>query len=88
MSMNKTCEVCGRAEGAAVDLCGDEGGAPLAPLERCDLCGHLVCPDCNHESDCCFMEADDHADDPDWAPPGWKVDVEKDDHPCWRRVEE
>jgi hypothetical protein len=35
--------------------------------------GRLACPDCLHESDCCFADSDDHAADPDWAPPGWHI---------------
>jgi hypothetical protein len=62
------CEVCGRPEGDESD-----GPPPLGALEKCDVCGRLVCPDCLCEADCCFLDAEDHADDPAWAPPGWRL---------------
>lgn len=68
----RACEVCGRKEGDCVDLSGLPDGIPLGPVARCELCGRWACPDCSHESDCCFAEADDHATDPEWAPPGWR----------------
>jgi hypothetical protein len=70
--MPATCEICGRPEGCTLDLGGLEDGVPLGPVTLCDLCGRRACPDCLHEADCCFDDADLHADDPLWAPRGWR----------------
>lgn len=69
--MNATCDICERAEGDEVDRGGAHDGVPLGPIERCETCGRLACPDCLHEADCCFIDAEEHRSDPDWAPPGW-----------------
>jgi hypothetical protein len=50
------CEFCERIEGEEVDICGEPGGVPLGPVERCPDCGRWSCPDCQHERDCCAME--------------------------------
>ncbi len=71
--MPPVCEICRRAEGCTDDRSGVCDGVPLGLVERCDTCGRLACPDCLHEADCCFVEMDDHADDPHWSPPGWRV---------------
>jgi hypothetical protein len=63
----ETCEICGLPEGDTSD-----GLDPLGPMETCPLCGRRACPVCLSEADCCFLEADDHEDDPTWAPPGWR----------------
>jgi hypothetical protein len=67
--------VCERAEGSTLDRGGEDDGIPLGPVEPCSLCGRMACPDCSAdnggEADCCFLEEDDYADDPNWAPPGW-----------------
>jgi len=73
MAKRKTCAVCSRKPGCTKNLCGEEDGTPLGALEKCDACGLVACPDCLHEADCCFRDADDHAKEPDWAPPGWRV---------------
>jgi hypothetical protein len=65
------CVICGREEGSEVDVAGFPDGVPLGTIEACETCGRLACPDCLHETDCCFLEAEEHADDPEWAPPGW-----------------
>jgi hypothetical protein len=67
----RECEVCNRKEGSTKDRDGEEDGIPL-PVGKCGTCGRLACSDCMHEADCCFAEEDDHADDPSWAPPGWR----------------
>ena len=67
------CEVCGRLEGSTVDLSGEEDGEPLGKVEQCDLCKLRRCPDCEAENDCCFIDADEHSEDPMWAPPGWRI---------------
>lgn len=69
--MTDECDICGRAEGSELDRCGEPDGVPLGPLERCETCNRLACPDCLHEADCCFAEAEDHKGDPEWAPLGW-----------------
>lgn len=70
------CQICKRKPGARKK---DRSGSldpnpqtPLGKLQRCRLCGLWACPDCLHETDCCFREEDEHEDDPNWAPPGWK----------------
>lgn len=75
--MNPECEVCGRKEGDEVDICGFPDGIPLGPIERCETCRRLVCPDCLNEVVCCFAEADDHNSEPDWSPPGWSKSAEQ-----------
>ena len=65
------CEVCGRKEGAEVDVAGFPDGVPLGPIEECETCGRKACPDCLHEADCCFVELGDHSNEPDWSPAGW-----------------
>jgi hypothetical protein len=69
--MEQACEVCGEA-------------SPFC--ERCDLCKRLACQDCLHEADCCFLEADDHNDDPAWAPPGWKIAKVEGTFKEWQRL--
>ena len=84
--MPSVCEVCGRQEGAMIDRCGEYDGIPIV-LERCDLCKRLCCPDCLGEADCCFVDEDEHADDPHWSPPGWRI-VKRDGHLTeWRRID-
>jgi hypothetical protein len=68
-----TCSICSRPEGSTKDRCGNEDGVPLGPVGPCEVCGRLTCPDCQHEADCCFAEADDHMDDPLWCPVGWEI---------------
>jgi hypothetical protein len=65
------CDVCGRNEGAEIDRSGGYDGIPLGPIEKCETCGRHACPDCLHESDCCFDDAEDHVAEPDWSPAGW-----------------
>jgi len=72
--MDERCEVCERAEGATCDRCWQEDGIPLGPIETCPTCNRRACPDCLHEADCCFADAEDHEDDPGWAPAGWAKD--------------
>lgn len=79
------CEICGRAEGSTKDRCGVEDGVPLGAVERCDLCEQLACPDCLHENDCCFVEADDLEDDPTWSPKGW-IRTKAGDCNEWQRI--
>lgn len=75
---NRTeCDVCGRKCGTLNDRCNfpprfPEQEEPLGEIEWCDLCGKAVCPDCLHEADCCFEDAEDLSRDPQWAPRGWK----------------
>jgi len=64
----RKCEVCCRPEGDV-----SEGPPPLGELAKCDLCGQLACPDCLGEADCCFADWEDHHDDPNWAPKGWRL---------------
>ncbi len=64
--MAETCEVCRLAEGDTSD-----GLDPLGSMTTCEWCGRWACPVCLCDGDCCFAEADDHDDDPDWAPRGW-----------------
>jgi hypothetical protein len=59
--------VCFRPEGGVSD-----GPPTLGALERCDLCGRLACTDCLGEADCCFAGWEDHRNDPNWAPKGWR----------------
>ena len=61
------CACCDLPEGDDRD-----GLGPLGPMETCDLCKKRVCSVCFHEADCCFAEADDHAEEPNSAPYGWK----------------
>ena len=67
MAAEQQCAVCGLSEGDTSD-----GLGPLGPVERCETCGKLACPVCRHEADCCFEDEADHADDPAWAPKGWR----------------
>jgi hypothetical protein len=69
----RKCQICDRTEGSTKDRGGDEDGVPLGPVTKCDTCGRWACPDCEAEADCCFVEVEDHANDPTWAPPGWRV---------------
>lgn len=69
----KACSMCGRKEGSTKDVCGDEDYTPLGPVEKCETCGRWACPDCLHEADCCFADADEHAGEPTWTPPGWRL---------------
>lgn len=69
----KTCSICDRPAGSLLDRFGIPDGIPLGPIQRCDICGRNACPDCMHESECCFVEVDEHVHEPDWAPPGWRV---------------
>lgn len=71
VAVTAECEICRRQEGAEVDRCGEADGVPLGPIEPCETCGRLACPDCRHEADCCFAGAEEHRDEPDWAPTGW-----------------
>jgi hypothetical protein len=66
----RECQICDRLEGSTKDRDDAEDGVPLGPVEKCDACGRWACPDCMHEADCCFADAEDHADDPKSAPPG------------------
>jgi hypothetical protein len=76
--MPRECSICGRVKGSTLDRCGfpddSPNAVPLGPIRRCATCGRRACPDCLHESDCCFADSDDHAADPEWAPPGWHKD--------------
>ena len=88
------CQVCGRKPGAKKwDRFGDPDPNPQTPLgslQRCRTCGLWACPDCWHEVECCFRGEDEHEDDPNWAPPGWKrvgdewvrEDVTQSGHKC------
>ena len=67
------CHVCGRKEGSTKDRCGSDDGSPLGQVEKCGTCGRRACPDCMHEADCCFADADGHQDDSTWAPPDWRL---------------
>jgi hypothetical protein len=75
--MPRECSICGRVKGSTLDRCGfpddSPNAVPLGPIRRCATCGRRACPDCLHESDCCFADSDDHAADPEWAPPGWHI---------------
>jgi hypothetical protein len=78
MKRKRKCEVCGRKEGDEIDLGGDPDGVPLGPVDKCDSCGRWSCPDCQHESDCCWEEWEE-SDEPEEdrpLPKGWKVDEE------------
>lgn len=84
------CEICGRSEGnERIDRFGGRlnDHVPLGAVERCGVCGRLACPDCLHEVECCFVDADDHADEPDWSPPGWCVAGRHGTMTTYRRVE-
>lgn len=71
----KRCEVCGRKPGTLLNRDLYTKAPPrLGPLTQCDLCGLWACPDCLHEVDCCFRDADAHDKDRAWAPPGWAVE--------------
>ena len=74
-----TCQVCGRREGDT----SPPGDGPLGPIEQCKLSKLWVCPDCMHEVLCCFMDEEEHEDDPDWAPPGWRCTSDG-----WERIEQ
>ena len=71
----RRCAICDRTPGhAPLDRFGQPDlnpETPLGELQICDCCGLLVCPDCSHENECCFRDAEDHAHEPNWAPPGW-----------------
>lgn len=73
-----SCEICEREQGSLLDRCGqkDAEEVPLGPIEKCSLCGRWVCPECSAdnggEADCCFMDLDEHDDDPSWSPFGWR----------------
>ena len=69
----RECEICGRKQGSTKNVVGEEDGVPLGPVEKCATCKRWACPDCEHEADCCFAEADDHSADPTWAPRGWRL---------------
>ena len=87
MARKKKCDICERAEGSTVDRGGMEDGIPLGAIEFCDLCWYWACPDCRYEADCCFNKADDHSDDPAWAPPGWRrLPRHPDGYDQWERL--
>ena len=69
----RECQICGRKEGTLLERdMMTYAEPPLGPVEKCDTCGRWACPDCMHEADCCFVEEDEHSNDPKWAPPGWR----------------
>ncbi len=73
MTRRKRCQVCNRLEGSTKNMIGEEDGIPLGKVEKCPTCGRWACPDCLHEADCCFVEADEHAAEECWCPPGWRI---------------
>ena len=77
------CEVCGRYAGTRDEIDRFEpsdprhevpplDATPLGSVEECSLCGKFACPDCLHESDCCFADADEKP--VGWAPDGWRCE--------------
>ena len=81
------CDICERVEGSTIDCGGDDDGVPLGPIEFCPSCWQWVCPDCMHESDCCFDKEEEHSDDPTWAPPGWvRLSRHPDGFDQWERI--
>jgi len=69
----RKCRICYRFAGSQKDRCGEYDGVPLGPIKQCPTCKRWACPDCMHEVDCCFVEADEHTGERDWAPPGWRI---------------
>ena len=82
----RKCEICGREEGSTVDRCGVEDGIALGAIEPCETCGRWACPDCLHEADCCFVEEDEHSDEPAWSPPGWMLVQSENGWKQWHRL--
>jgi hypothetical protein len=53
-----------------LDRWGGEDGIRLGALSLCPTCGKTACPDCLHESDCCWEDVDNQEDG--WIPDGWE----------------
>ncbi len=74
MSQRKVCSICDRPTGSLADRDGElDEWAPLGPVTRCPTCKRLACPDCLHEAECCFVEADKHWQESKWTPKGWRM---------------